>query len=138
MFETRSLDEFYINLVQLDYTRLELFSSYLRFFARIWFRSCKICAETSETRQTWKSRQMPERLGGWRIKHEVSFGYADAADISFLSNYVTTLTLSQLCHNKCHNFVITNVTKTMQKISMVISRNDDDDPIFQKYLCIKL
>ena len=45
---------------------------------------------------------MPERLGGWRIKHEVSFGYADAADISFLSNYVTTLTLSQLCHNKRH------------------------------------
>ena len=118
MFETRSLDEFYINFVQLDYTRLELFSSYLRFFARIWFRSCKICDAVDLEKQTNAGaiRRLENKTWGffwirWCCRHFLPF------QLCHNINIVTTLSqqTSQLCHNKCHNFVITNVTKTMQK-----------------------
>ena len=105
MFETRSLDEFYINFVQLDYTRLKLFSSYLRFFARIWFRSCKICDAVDLEKQTNAGaiRRLENKTWGffwirWCCRHFLPF------QLCHNINIVTTLSqqMSQLCHNKSH------------------------------------
>ena len=104
MFETRSLDEFYINFVQLDYTRLKLFSSYLRFFARIWFRSCKICDAVDLEKQTNAGaiRRLENKTWGffwirWCCRHFLPF---------------------QLCHNN-----MTTISKQCK--ARVMSSNDN-------------
>ena len=91
-------------------------------FARIWFRSCKICDAVDLEKQTNAGaiRRLENKTWGffwirWCCRHFLPF------QLCHNINIVTTLSqqTSQLCHNKRHNFVITNVTKTMQKISMV-------------------